>query len=394
MTLPPLSRALRTALLATLGLRLFNSLVAALIAWLVPVWITPGAPHDPHLLASLEQGPVLLRLFLAPWYRWDTIHYLDIAQQGYADPNNTIWPPLYPLLIRVGTLTGLPPLVSALLVSTLSTFGAVLLLYRLAEEEWGEEHATAAVLALIFFPTAFFLMAGYSEATFLLCALLSIRAARQRRWLLAGLGAAAAVLTRHQGIFLALPLLWEGLQFLRSLQSLPLRQRLRAAWPWLVGLSLPPLTMLSYGIYIRLFTQADWPWKTVSSGWNQHLGWPWEGILGNLRALLSGAPVGGGALFFNLSLALLCLVLLLLGARRLPLSHSLLGWALLLSVLVKVQNEGLLGATARYALIIFPIFFVLAFALKNRWARILYSIVALGAQILLLAAFYWWAWVP
>jgi hypothetical protein len=391
MNNPFRGRPLRTALFATLSLRLFTSLAAALIAWLVPVWITPGAPHDPQLLAALENGPVLTRLFLAPWYRWDTIHYLEIAQQGYADPNNTIWPPLYPLLIRTAMLTGLPALISALLISTLSTFGALLLLYRLAEKDWAEEQATFAVLALIFFPTAFFLMAGYSEATFLLCSLACICAMRQRRWLLAGLLGAAAVLTRHQGIFLTLPLAWEGL---RHLQLLPNRQRLSAAMPWLGGLSLPPIAMLSYGLYIRVFTQADWPWKTVSSGWNQHLGWPWEGILGNLRALLAGAPIGGGALFFNLSLALLSLILLLVGIRRLPVSYSLFGWTLLLSVLVKVQNEGLLGATARYALIIFPIFFVLAFALKNRLMRICYITIAAGAQILLLAAFYWWAWVP
>lgn len=383
-----MKNALRAALVATLGLRLFTSLFVALVAWLVPVWITPGAPHDPQLLAELEGGPPVVRLFLAPWYRWDTIHYLEIAQQGYADRQNTIWPPLYPLLIRLGMLPGLPALPSALLISTLSTFGALALLYHLVAQEWDEERARLSLLAVISFPTAFFLMAGYSEATFLLFAIGSLAAARRKRPLLAGLLGAAAVLTRHQGLFLVLPLAWEGLQAMR-------RERLRAnILPWLGGLGLPPAAMLGYGLYVRLAVGAAWPWQTVSSGWNQHLGWPWEGILGNLRALLAGAPVGGGALFFNLGLALLSLALLGLGARRLPLSYSLFGWALLLSVLVKVQNEGLLGATARYALIIMPIFFVLADGMRKRGLRLVWCSLALAAQGLLLAAFYWWAWVP
>ena len=104
--------------------------------------------------------------------------------------------------------------------------------------------------------------------------------------------------------------------------------------------------------------------------------------------------MGGGTLFFNLALALLSMGWLIAGVRRLPVSFSLLGWALLLSVLVKVQNEGLLGATARYALLIFPTFFVLGGLIQKRWVRLTWGLVSLLSQALLLAAFYWWAWVP
>ncbi|HNT55472.1 MAG TPA: mannosyltransferase family protein [Anaerolineaceae bacterium] len=381
-----LRRPFGAALAAFLALRLLSSGLAALTATLAPVWIEVEAPHDPALLAQLEEGGRMLQLLAAPWYRWDTVNYIEIAQHGYANQQNTIWPPLYPLLIRAGMGLGLHPLAAALLASNAAALGVFWLLYRLAAREWDATRARRTLLAVVIFPTAFFLVAGYSESLFLLLAVGSLSAARTRRWLLAGLLGAAATLTRHQGIFLALPLAWEGLQ------TLP--QTRRQLPQWLIGLGLPGLAMLGYGLYIHFGLGADWPWQTLSAGWNQHLGWPWEGMIGNLRALLAGAPVGGGTLFFNLTLALLSIGMLIAGARRLPVSHSLLGWALLLSVLVKVQNDGLLGATARYALLIFPIFFVLGGLLKLRWVRLVWGLVSLLSQALLLAAFYWWAWVP
>jgi len=381
-----LRRPFGAALAAFLALRLLTSGLAALTAALTPVWITVEAPHDPALLAQLEEGSPALRLLAAPWYRWDTVNYIEIAQNGYANPRNTIWPPLYPLLIRGGLALGLHPLAAALLVSNAAALGFFWLLYRLAEREWDAALARHTLLAVVIFPTAFFLVAGYSESLFLLFAIASVSAARARRWLLAGLLGAAATWTRHQGLFLALPLVWEGLRtWPETRRQLP---------QWLGGLALPGLAMLGYGLYIHFGLGADWPWQTVSAGWNQHLGWPWEGLIGNLRALLAGAPVGGGTLFFNLALALLSMGWLIAGVRRLPVSFSLLGWALLLSVLVKVQNEGLLGATARYALLIFPTFFVLGGLLQKRWVRLTWGLVSLLSQALLLAAFYWWAWVP
>jgi Gpi18-like mannosyltransferase len=44
---------------------------------------------------------------------------------------------------------------------------ALFFVYRIAEEGWGEGVARGAVLALAFFPTAFFLNSVYTESLFL-----------------------------------------------------------------------------------------------------------------------------------------------------------------------------------------------------------------------------------
>jgi hypothetical protein len=104
--------------------------------------------------------------------------------------------------------------------------------------------------------------------------------------------------------------------------------------------------------------------------------------------------VGAGGLLINLAMTLLAISLLVAGRRHLPASQMIYAWALLLSVLIKVQNDGLLGAMARYVLLIFPIFFVLARAVSNRIARIIWCIFSATIQAILLIGFYWWAYVP
>ena len=61
-----LRRPFGAALAAFLALRLLTSGLAALTAALTPVWITVEAPHDPTLLAQLEEGSPALRLLAAP----------------------------------------------------------------------------------------------------------------------------------------------------------------------------------------------------------------------------------------------------------------------------------------------------------------------------------------
>ena len=60
-------------------------------------------------------------VLLAVWGRWDAVHYLDIATQGYQGTDMAFFP-LYPLLIRlVGVLAG-NHLIAGLLISSASFF--------------------------------------------------------------------------------------------------------------------------------------------------------------------------------------------------------------------------------------------------------------------------------
>jgi len=104
------------------------------------------------------------------WDRWDAPHVREIAQLGYgppADPARIVLLPLFPALMAAGALV-----VSPLLAGSLISFGATLVatagLYVLARRDGGDcAMGRTAVLALVLFPTAFALVAPYSEALFL-----------------------------------------------------------------------------------------------------------------------------------------------------------------------------------------------------------------------------------
>ncbi|HZK52083.1 MAG TPA: mannosyltransferase family protein, partial [Actinomycetota bacterium] len=156
------------------------------------------------------------------WTRWDARHFLEIAEFGYTDPRTdphaTAFFPLWPLLIRAFSATGLSPALAAMLMSAAASVVAVAYLYRLAEEEpqnggagsAGPQNGGAgrrASLYLLFFPSAVFLVAPYSESLFLAGAIPAFYYARRGRWLVSGALAAVAMGARAAGAFLLVGLL-------------------------------------------------------------------------------------------------------------------------------------------------------------------------------------------
>jgi len=147
--------------------------------------------------------------------RWDTDFYHQIATVGYRwDPSaflhqNVVFFPLYPLLMRWGgALLGGHPLLAGTVISLAAFAGAIALLYRMAVLELGEEKAWPVILLLSTYPFALFYSVVYTESLFLFLTVGAFYAMRRRYLLLAALAGFAAGLTRPNGFWLAVPLLW------------------------------------------------------------------------------------------------------------------------------------------------------------------------------------------
>jgi len=188
--------------------RLLSSSFVALISSILP--ITDLEKSTPLFASGLPLDVWLERVFLSPWQRWDAIWYLRIIEKGYSSSNGTAqFHPLYPGLASIFAWLGLHPLLSLLLISSLACLGFLWIYTRLASLDLPSEHIRFSILLMVLAPAAFVLFAPYSEALFLLCAVLSFYLARQKKWWLAALMAAFAALTRQQGLILFLPLAWE-----------------------------------------------------------------------------------------------------------------------------------------------------------------------------------------
>lgn len=193
-------------MLSLLGTRLPVLVIGAFAVWMVGTWPPPTSE------ALWRVSGSEFRNLLA---RWDTFWYYSIATEGYHwdasrfQHENVVFFPLYPLLMRWGArVFSVPPLAAGLVVSLGSFTGAIALLYRLAVEDLGEREARAAVLLLATYPFAIFFSTVYTEALFLFLTVGAFYAMRKRRVAIAAVLGVAAGLSRPNGLWLSVPLLW------------------------------------------------------------------------------------------------------------------------------------------------------------------------------------------
>jgi len=154
------------------------------------------------------------------WYhrllRWDSEWYKIIASEGYSydgDPlfkQTVVFYPLYSTLCRlVSEVLRIDVVDAMLLVANLAAVTAVLLLFKLVRERFGDRNALATVAMISFFPSSVFLSAGYTESLALLLMVSFFLALARERFLVAAMLAGLAVATRSSGIVLFPVLLWE-----------------------------------------------------------------------------------------------------------------------------------------------------------------------------------------
>lgn len=400
--------AVRNGLLIFLAVRLLFTLWAGGIAWLLPTPTEPDEVLRPYLgETQLSEGAA--SLLLGSWQRFDTQRYMRIARDGYATAEESVFPPLYPWLVRALSLplggTAAARLTAGLLLSNGAALALLVLLYQVTARELGETHATRALLYLALFPSGFFLFAAYTEPLFLLLALAALWAGRNGRFAWAGLFGFLAAATRLTGWVLAAPLAYYALRqttttifsplrftphasrFALPLSPALLRNLLFAALPGLAlllflayrsWLGLPPLTEV-YGRY-----------------WFQRTGIPGQDILTAAQTLFLGGEVRRNELF-ALALDFACVLLLLvttpLSFRRLGAGYGLYAALLLLFMLLPTSTVKPLYSFSRYALAFFPAFMLLAQWGQNCWVHrlLLYGFLALA--LFYSGQFFMWGWV-
>lgn len=273
--------------------------------------------------------PSALGWLFAPWQRWDAIWYTAIAERGYsASDLSTAFFPLYPLLIR--TFMQFVPvnsIAAGLAISSAATLGAFVLFFLLIRLDDGEQNAGQALAYLATFPTAFFLIAPYTESLFLLLVLGAWWLARTHKWWLAGGVAGLAALTRPQGVLILLPL---AILFFQQCRRGEVKRRTVASLlPTLVG-------AVAFFFYLIQLLGSPAAWFQIEGKWRQ-FAWPWEPLWKCSWTILTSGDAG--LAFLNL-LDLTFTVLFL----------ALLGWGL---------HRGQYAEAAYLAIIVLPALFAI-----------------------------------
>lgn len=200
------------------------------------------------------------------WRRWDAHHLLTIAEHGYtapqSDPHAAAFFPLFPLSVRALLVVGLSPTVAGMAVALAASVVAGAYLYRLAEDDVGEGSGGRALLYMVLFPTAVFLIAPYSESLFLAGAIAAFYYARRHSWHLVGIPAAVAMGSRAAGVFLLIGL---AVEFLRQ-RDFSSERIANAALALVLGL----LPLLAYGAFLSQAMGDPFEFLTAQSeGWGR-----------------------------------------------------------------------------------------------------------------------------
>ena len=132
------------------------------------------------------------------WANWDGGHFRGIAENTYL-PQQTVFFPLYPLLMKVLMFFGLHSLWAGLLVSNIAAVIALFFIYKLVTLDFSQDLAKKVIFAILVFPTSFYLGAVYSEAPFLSLTAGAFFFARKDKWAIAAILAGLASATRLVG---------------------------------------------------------------------------------------------------------------------------------------------------------------------------------------------------
>jgi hypothetical protein len=319
--------------------------------------------------------------WLAIWQRFDANWYVSVAENGYGGiGGDDHFPPLFPVLIRILQPIFGSAFLAGLVISHLATLYVFKLLYD-AFHEWGAQTlAKRSTLIFLLYPASFFLFSVYSESPFLVTALLALQNMRTRTWAWAGFWTFCAVLTRLQGAALMFPML-----YLMGRDRPVLRKP--AHW---FALALPVLAGLFY-LFLRSGQVAEGTLPLVEPDWHARLVPPWETYVYALQTLISGRFTFIDLL--NWAVVTLFILLLVVGWKMIPLEYSLYTACSLLIILIRIVETQPLISVSRYALMLFPSFFVLGVASENPWVRRTIVYIFIPLNLYLSAQFFLWGWV-
>jgi hypothetical protein len=350
---PLRDRSVRSALFAFTLSRTIVLVIFVLVGWMttapyaVPGYVEPSISVQKAPIAQLLREEVLTA---------DVNWYVGIAQQGYEKHpfNNDVfhnWAffPLFPLLLRLAyyvtgefVLTGMA-LSHVFFLLALFLLHRVSLLFGLSADD-----ADRSLFYLAVFPTSYFFSLPLPESLFLMLTVGSFYFTKREQWWLAGVCGLLASATRPFGVLLlpALALLYW--QMYRPLTRRSLRKDALA-------LLLIPGGLFSFMLYLHAITGNAFAFQGVQATWGRRAGLFLSPLYDYLRQPGEIALHWDFRLlnFLAVSIALACGAVLL-KRRQFPLAAYTL-----LTVLVALSS-GLLQSQARYAMVIFPVYMVLA----------------------------------
>jgi len=312
-----------------------------------------------------------------PWANHDGIHYLRIAQIGYFNLSEAFFP-LYPFFISVlSRIVPFPPYYIASFFSFAAFTAGILFLYNFLLEK-NSDHAWWTILFIVTFPTSFFFSAVYSEGLFFFLTVLVLVFCRKKQWFWVGVYGALASATRVFGVLL---FVYACMEYISSRRKVARIQDI-------LSLCLMPTGLVAYMLY--LYTRSGDPFLFFhiqpAFGANRsgselillpQVIWRYLKIL--FTAFLQPTPASYFISVIEFITVIFGYIVLLIGwKKKEPWPFILYGvLALTLPTLT-----GTFSSLPRYALSIFPLFFILG-KLDNTTVKYSFIVIFFILEVIL-----------
>lgn len=308
--------------------------------------------------------------------QWDAQHYLSIAERGYemfpcsyGDGyicGNIGWFPFYPLLAALIALVIPATNWVMLIISWLSFYFALLLIYKLASDRYGEKAALMSVLTVLVFPASFYYLSAFPYALYLLLALLVYYLIDKKRNGLIILPSFLLGITYPSGSLIILPLIYFMIKNRESLNSTEKNKFIGA-------IIAPAVALILYGLYYQIaFGDFFLYLKFQSQSYYSHqMNFPLLVIYDSLRNLELSDPV-------NISLIFITVGMLLFYNKKLPVAFQIFMGAILLFT----PTMGTTVCYYRHIVIAFPLYIMLGMAIESNWKKYLLPLYLITAVIL------------
>lgn len=314
------------------------------------------------------------------WNHWDSPHFLYIAENGYSNlgdaANFIVFPPLYPLFIKIMNIFVPNYLLSAIIISNICFVIGGVIFYKLITKIWSKKTARKAIFLLCIFPTSYFFNAPYTESLFFLLTISCFWFAYKKNWWLAGLFGGLSFLTRHPGLIL-----------LPSLSILIIKDKQKVIEK-LIQFILPFSICIGIYLTINFVVFGDFfAFKFIlENHWAKKFAFPWESISSSWKyAIKSSGSYALTVGFWEAIPATISLAFIPVVWKKI----KKLEWKVFYTLTVLfITSTSFLLSSARYLLVVFPIFVILAIIGKrSKVLFLIWSIVSTSLLIYFLLRF-------
>jgi len=313
----------------------------------------------------------LFQSFNEIWNKWDTAHYLFIAQYGYTNINQEklfiVFYPLYPIFVRIAHIFVHNYFLSGVFVSNIFLLISLYYLYKLVEIEFNDiKMAFTSIKYVLIFPFSFFFSIAYTESLFLALTIMTFYFARKKQWIMAGFIGLLASFTRNQGILLMIPLVFEILyenEIVKHYKNKNIKKLVSDSIKIIISITLVPCGTFLYLLINKVVT-GEWFKFLVyqRENWNQNLGFFPENLKNNFMNIFGmDAKLAVGVWVPQILLFFICFSLLIYMTNKIRVSYIAFSF---FYIIVTYSPTWLLSGP-RYISGMFTLFIMLAFLARK-----------------------------